>query len=197
MSNPLDPGYFEAEELRTFGFKTVGHNVRISKLALVHGADRIEIGDDVRIDAFTAIVVPAEGWLKMGSRIHVATNCLIGARGGVILEGFCGVSHGARLLSATDDFSGETMMSYEVPAHVTNPTVGTIEVGRHAVIGSNCVVLPGVVLNEGAVVGALSLVRDSLPPWAIYAGVPARRIKDRSRGLLALEAAIGVPAAGG
>jgi len=48
-------------------------------------------------------------------------------------------------------------------------------------------VLPGCDIGEGTTVGALSLVKASLAEWGIYAGVPARRLRDRSRDLLALE----------
>jgi acetyltransferase-like isoleucine patch superfamily enzyme len=40
--------------------------------------------------------------------------------------------------------------------------------------------------GEGAVLGAMSLVKESLEPWSIYAGVPARFIKPRSRDVEAL-----------
>jgi galactoside O-acetyltransferase len=59
---------------------------------------------------------------------------------------------------------------------------------RHVIVGANAVILPGVTIGEGSAVGALSLVNTSLPPWGIYAGTPARKINDRSRRLLDLEA---------
>ena len=37
--------------------------------------------------------------------------------------------------------------------------------------------------------GAMSLVKGSVTAWTIVAGVPAKKIKDRSRNLLALEKA--------
>jgi acetyltransferase-like isoleucine patch superfamily enzyme len=49
------------------------------------------------------------------------------------------------------------------------------------------VVLPGVVIEEGVSVGSLSLVNKSLPGWKIYAGIPAKPIKDRKKDLLKLE----------
>ena len=49
----------------------------------------------------------------------------------------------------------------------------------HAIIGTNTVVLPDVVIGEGAAVSAGSVVTRSLEPWGVYAGTPARRIKAR------------------
>jgi galactoside O-acetyltransferase len=55
------------------------------------------------------------------------------------------------------------------------------------IVGSGSIVLPGVVLEEGVAVGALSLVRDSCSAFGIYAGMPAKRVGERSRQLLELE----------
>lgn len=49
-------------------------------------------------------------------------------------------------------------------------------VGRRASIGSNATILPGIVIGEGAQVGAGAVVTKDVPPHAIVAGVPARVI---------------------
>ena len=56
-----------------------------------------------------------------------------------------------------------------------------IHIKKHVIIGSNSVVLPGVVANQGSSLGALSLVNKDLEPWYLYAGVPSKKIKRRSR----------------
>jgi galactoside O-acetyltransferase len=186
VPNPLDPGYYVSEQLRAFGFKAVGENVRISRAANMVGPQNIEIGDNVRIDAFTCVVAN-RGRVKLGSHIHIASNCLIGGRGGVTFDDYSGISHGTRLFTATDDCSGHWMMSYEVDSILTNPQVAPVHVGRHAVVGANCVILPGCTLGDGAVVGAMSLVKRDLEPWAIHAGIPVRLIRPRSKNVLRLE----------
>ena len=59
--------------------------------------------------------------------------------------------------------------------------------GRHTVVAARSIVLPGVTLGEGAVLGALSLAKESLPAWHIYGGVPARDLGERSRDVQQLE----------
>ena len=54
-------------------------------------------------------------------------------------------------------------------------------------IGSGTVILPGVRIEEGAAVGALSLVTKSVPGWKIYCGTPAKFLKNRSKALLEQE----------
>ena len=186
MTNPFDPGYYESDELRAMGFGAVGENVRISKTCNIPRFDNIEVGDNVRIDAFTSIIAMS-GYLKLGSYIHICIGCMIGCRGGVEMEDFAGLSHGSTILSATDDFGGHYLTNSLVPEEYTKVEAAPVRLGRHVAIGAGAVILPGITIGEGCGVGSMSLVTKSLDPWGIYAGVPARRIKDRTRGLLALE----------
>ena len=61
-----------------------------------------------------------------------------------------------------------------------------VEIGAHCIIGTGSTLLPGVTLGEGCSVGAMSLINKSLPAWGIYAGIPARLLRPRSRKLLEL-----------
>jgi acetyltransferase-like isoleucine patch superfamily enzyme len=55
-----------------------------------------------------------------------------------------------------------------------------INIGRNVWIGFDACVLPGVTIGEGAVVGAKSVVTQSIPPFTIAAGNPARIIREIS-----------------
>jgi len=81
---------------------------------------------------------------------------------------------------------------------LTNPTVpkeyhaninyDPVVLEKHSLLGTNCVVLPGSTLGEGAAVGACSLVVKSLKPWGFFMGIPAKYIKERDKGsITALE----------
>jgi galactoside O-acetyltransferase len=47
--------------------------------------------------------------LRVGSHVHIGIGCVVGSRGGVELGDFSSLSHGVRVLSAIDDFSGRHM----------------------------------------------------------------------------------------
>lgn len=52
-----------------------------------------------------------------------------------------------------------------------------IIIGNNVFIGADCIILPGVVIEDNVVVGAKSLVTKKLDSGFIYGGVPARKIK--------------------
>lgn len=54
---------------------------------------------------------------------------------------------------------------------------GKIIIEKDVVIGANCTILPGVVIGEGAVVSAMTLVNRDIPPRSFYGGVPARDLR--------------------
>jgi len=64
---------------------------------------------------------------------------------------------------------------------------GPVVIQRRATIGANTTLLPGVIVGEGSVVSAMSLVNRDIPPGEMWGGVPVRRIRGAD-GKLANEA---------
>jgi acetyltransferase-like isoleucine patch superfamily enzyme len=51
---------------------------------------------------------------------------------------------------------------------------GPVMIGDGVTIGTKSTVLPGVVIGDGAVISAMSLVNKDIPPYTIVGGVPVR-----------------------
>jgi putative colanic acid biosynthesis acetyltransferase WcaF len=79
------------------------------------------------------------------------------------------VSQQAYICGATHD--------YEDPAF---PLIAfPITLGAYSWVCARATVQPGVNLGEGAILALASVATHDLEPWTVYAGVPARKIKDR------------------
>ncbi|MBI5159743.1 acyltransferase [Candidatus Micrarchaeota archaeon] len=56
---------------------------------------------------------------------------------------------------------------------------GRVQIGKNVLIGSNCLILPGVKIRDNATVAAFSLVNKDVPANAFAAGVPAKILKNK------------------
>jgi galactoside O-acetyltransferase len=174
--------------IERMGFATVGNNVFISDRASFYNCANISIGNNVRIDDF-CVLSAGVGGISIGSCVHVAVySSLIGA-GRITLSDFCNISSRVAIYSSSDDYSGATMTNPMVPCQYTDVTHADVFLGKHVIVGSGSVILPGVTLEDGVAVGSLSLVPKDCRAFGIYAGSPAKFIKDRKRDLLELEKA--------
>lgn len=168
------------------GFQHLGKNVRISDRASFYGATRISIGDDCRIDDF-CVLSAGDGGITIGRNVHIAVFSSIIGNGTISLGDFSGLSSRVSIYSSNDDYSGEHMTNPTVPAKFTRVRHAPVTVGRHVIVGTGSVILPGVVLHDGAAVGALTVIRNDCEPFTIYSGNPARRVGSRGQSLLELE----------
>jgi acetyltransferase-like isoleucine patch superfamily enzyme len=178
--------YLLSAELASLGLRAVGADVQIHSTCVMVGLENISIGDHVRIDAFSSLIA-GNGRIAIGSHVHIAGYVFMSGAEGIELSDFVGISRGAGIYTSNDDYTGAALTGPTIPAEFLKLDAGPVRLGRHVVIGSASIILPGVTIAEGSTVGALSLVKTDLDPWGIYAGVPARRLRDRSRALLALE----------
>ncbi|MBK1709915.1 acyltransferase [Marichromatium gracile] len=179
----------ERAEVEALGFAGVGRDVEISERAVFYGASRITLGDAVRIDDF-CVVSAGAGGIAIGSHVHLAVGCTLIGAARISLEDFSGLSSRVSVYSSSDDYSGAALTNPTVPDCYRAVVHGEVRLGRHAIVGAGSVILPGVTLEEGVAVGALSLVTKRCAAFGVYAGRPARRVKERSRELLRLEAAL-------
>lgn len=178
----MQNSFYTPEELSLIGFKSAGQNVLISRLARFYGVEDIEIGNNVRIDDFCIL----SGKIKLGNNIHISAYTALYGKFGIEMKDYSGLSPRCTVFSATDDFSGDYLIGPMADPKNTHVTGKRISIGKYSQLGSGCIVFPGVTVNEGVAVGAMSLVLQDLEAWKIYKGIPAAYYKDRSRKLLDL-----------
>ncbi len=177
--------YLGEEELLAIGFRALGENVKISDKASIYNPEMIELGDHSRIDDFCVV----SGKVVIGRYCHITPHCLVaGGSPGITFSDFCTLAYGVQVFAQTDDYSGRSMVNSLIPKEFKNEYCAGVFLEKQVIIGAGSVVFPGVLIREGCSVGAMTLVNKSTQPWGIYAGRPARRIKDRRKDLLKLEA---------
>lgn len=169
---------YSKDELIEMGLK-VGDNVSISKKASIYSPTTIEIGNNVRIDDFCIL----SGKIKIGNNVHISAFTALYGKFGIEIGNYCGCSPRCTLLSGSDDFSGEYMISPMVSEKYTNVKGKKIVIKDYCQIGANSIVMPGITVNEGAACGAFAYVNRDLREWSINVGIPAIYLKDRSKKL--------------
>ena len=179
-------GILSRELVEKMGFASIGQNVQISDKASFYNTANISLGSNVRIDDF-CVFSAGDGGIHIGSYIHVAVFTLLIGAGKITLADFCNISSRVSIYSSNDDYSGATMTNPTLPKEYTGVTHADVSLGKHVIVGCGSVILPNVTLYEGVAVGALSLITKNCDAFGIYAGNPARRIKERKRDLVKLE----------
>jgi acetyltransferase-like isoleucine patch superfamily enzyme len=172
--------FYSKSELVRIGFKSLGYNVLISRHARIYNPEKIEIGNNIRIDDFCIL----SGNIKLGNHIHISAYTALYAKFGIEMEDYTGLSPRCTIFSATDDFSGDFMIGPMIDDKFTNVHGGKVIIKKFSQIGSNCVILPALTVFEGVAVGAMSLVTHDLNEWSIYKGIPAKFHKQRSKKIL-------------
>lgn len=176
-------GFLSEVELNAMGFAIIGSNVFISDKASIYNPKNIRIGSNVRIDDF-CIISAGEKGIEIGNYVHIA--CYVSLIGNELIKinDFVGISSKAAVYSSSDDYSGNFLTGPTIPNQFKNVDSRSVVFESHSLVGSNCVILPGVIVGEGTAIGALSLVTKSLNPWGLYTGVPAKFIKPRKKEML-------------
>jgi acetyltransferase-like isoleucine patch superfamily enzyme len=184
QTNPFETGYYTENELKTFGFKTIGKNVKIAKNCTISGLSNISIGDNVIIDAFCSIIATEDGYLQIGSFVHIGAFCHLLANTGIEIKDFSGLSQNVKIYSKTDDYSGNSLSNPTIPNKYKFIKKGKVIINEHVIIGAGSVILPNVIIGEGSAVGALSLITTNLDSWTIYYGNPLKKLTKRVKKLL-------------
>ncbi len=174
------------QQITEMGFANVGTNVLLSDKATYYNCKNIRLGSNIRIDDFCVLSAGIKG-IDIGSYVHIAIySSLIGA-GNITLADFSNISSRVAIYSSNDDYSGAAMTNPTVPAEFTNVHHADVTIGKHVIIGAGSIILPGVNLEEGVAIGALSMVKKDCQAFGVYMGSPAKRIGERKQDLLAFE----------
>lgn len=140
------------------------------KLLKFKGAN---IDDNVWIDI--GVVIKSPGKLKIGSNAVLSCYTIITAGGGIEIDDDVMIGYNCKILSQNHIIPRDLSQSIRFSGH----RYDKVHIKRGAWIASDVTILPGVTIGEGAVVAAGSVVTKDVEPNCIYAGVPAKKIRNR------------------
>lgn len=109
----------------------------------------------------------------IGHSSFVNTQCHLEAVAPIRIGRECGL--GMQVLIVT---SGHDIDDHGRWSAVRNARPVTL--GDNVWVGARSVILPGVTVGEHCIIAAGSVVTRDCAPWGLYAGVPARRVRDLS-----------------
>lgn len=112
--------------------------------------------------------------ISIGSNCVVNYRCSIDGTGGLEIGDNVMLGPGVVIISASHKTD-----RIDIPINQQGYYKKKVVVGDDVWIGVNAIVLPGVTIGKGAVVGAGAVVTKNVEPYAIVAGVPAKKIKSR------------------
>lgn len=173
-------------ELEKIGFKYIGSNVLVSSKCSIYNPSNIAIGDNSRIDDFS-ILSAGEGGITIGKCVHIGCYSALIGNAKIFMDDYSGLSSKVSVYASSDDYSGEYMTNPCIPSEFKKTYDSSVHIGRHSVIGSGCVILPGVTIGDCSAVGSMSLVRHNVDDFEVVVGIPAKFLKHRRPDLLKLE----------
>jgi galactoside O-acetyltransferase len=177
--------YLSLSQLSRLNFKKIGKNVLIDKNVIIPNPTNIEIGNNVRIDTMCILSSGKSGRIIIKNNVHISPFNLVYCADNykVVFENHSASSAGCKLYGKTNYYDGSYLIN---PTHKPEdaPTIdGDIILNKFATLGADSILFPGSIIPIGTVLGAKSLYtgKHSLDEWSVYAGIPVKFIKKRSR----------------
>jgi acetyltransferase-like isoleucine patch superfamily enzyme len=175
-----------------------GRNVVFGQNVVLRHPHKIHIGDNVVIDDNCLLDAKGESnrGIRIGSGVFVGRNTILSCKNGDIeLANGANIGFNCELFSASRVTIGQDVLmaaySYVIggdhdfsdaaAAVLTQSRKSAgVSIGDGAWLGAGVKVLDGVAVGAHAVIGAGAVVRDSVEPYAIAVGIPARVVSSRA-----------------
>jgi len=177
------------------GFLFVGRRCKIRHCHKISTGRTIQIGDQVEINALsrdgvilgnnvsihrntiiecTGVIRNLGEGLVIGNNMGMSPNCFIQVRGKVTIGNDVMFGPGVSVFSEEHGFE-----QVDVPMIAQQETRKGVQIGDNVWVGTRAVILGGVTIGEGSIIAAGAVVKESVPPYSVVAGIPAKVIRSR------------------
>ncbi|HIH77658.1 MAG TPA: acyltransferase [Halobacteria archaeon] len=106
--------------------------------------------------------------IEVGDDVFINRGVYLDAKGGIVIGNFVGLAEGAEIYTHNHSESDNTKKEYS-----------RVVIKDFAMIAAHAMILPGVTVNEQAIVAAKALVTKDVEPNMVVAGIPAKVVRER------------------
>lgn len=126
---------------------------------------------DKHVSIFSSVNIRNPRGLKIESGVSIGPKVMLDARKGLTIRKNVTIAYEAIIWTLHHDMNSADFHCEGAP----------VEIGEYAWICSRSIILPGVTIGKGAVVASGAVVTKDVEPFAIVAGVPAKKIGERKQ----------------
>lgn len=160
---------FINKNAKVLGCRIYG-NVSIAEGCKIIGGVSLKTASEIKIGKYTSVNGPNTDVFAQINPIHIGSFTSI-ARNVSIQE----FNHNYKTITSYSIL--QNIFGEEKKADIYSN--GAIEIGHDVWIGTQCIILSGAKIGNGAIIAANSVVVGQIPPYAICGGSPAKVLKYR------------------
>jgi len=158
----------------------MGKDVFIDKgVTIFPFPEKVYIGEGSFLD--TNVTIIAGGKLRVGRKVHIASNVLLNSKPYMIIGNLSCIGTGSCVYGSTNYYLNHegkrTSFSSCADEDQQEIVQYGFEMGKSSFVGANSVCLPKARMGDYSVLGAGSLLNEEIPDYEIWAGSIAKKIK--------------------
>ncbi len=155
----------------------IGSDITFYPNCFIQGSlGKFVVGDHVQF--FPGTYISLGDWktsfVEIGHHSHFAPNCVLYGWGGLSIGAYCNIA--AHAVFATVGHHDEIT---DRPMALTGEKAGPITLEEDVWVAANVTITANVTIATGCVIGANAVITCDTTPMGVYAGVPAKRLRDR------------------
>jgi len=107
------------------------------------------------------------GEVKVGRHTWIGPQTILDGRGGIVIGDWCSISAGVHIYT-------HDSVRWALSGGRAEYGYAPVRIGDCSYVGPQTVITRGVSVGDHSVIGALSLVKEDVPPYSVAVGAPCR-----------------------
>lgn len=157
----VHPSFKYGKNLKIGYFNVIGKDVEVGDNAEICNFVLLKADTKIGNDCFIDSYVLSSGFCKIGNNVKFRYQSVIARN--VIIEDDVFFTAGVKTIFLT---------------HKREVTVEPLIIGKGCFLGDAAIIMGGVKVAPNCVIGAAAFVNKDTEPNGVYAGIPARRLRD-------------------